>query len=89
VAVTRDYGDYGLRTIVRLEVRPDRGCGASSPVVPAVHRDVEAQTGSAAGLANSRDVAFRKTEFCSSLKWGTKGENVGTCIEIIVRSRAF
>jgi hypothetical protein len=30
-----------------------------------------------------------KTEFCSSLKWGTKGENVGTCIEIIVRSRAF
>jgi hypothetical protein len=26
-----------------------------------------------------------KTEFCNSLKWGTKGENVGTRIEIIVR----
>jgi hypothetical protein len=27
VAVTRDYGDYGLCTIVRLELRFDRGCG--------------------------------------------------------------
>jgi hypothetical protein len=30
-----------------------------------------------------------KTEFYNRLKWGTKGENVGTCIEIIARPRAF
>jgi hypothetical protein len=30
-----------------------------------------------------------KTKFCNSVKWGTNGENVGTCIEIIARPRAF
>jgi hypothetical protein len=24
-----------------------------------------------------------KTKFCNSVKWGTNGENVGTCIEIM------
>jgi hypothetical protein len=30
-----------------------------------------------------------KTKFCNSVKWGTNGENVGTCIETIARPRAF
>jgi hypothetical protein len=30
-----------------------------------------------------------KTKFCNSVKRGTNGENVGTCIEIIARPRAF
>jgi hypothetical protein len=34
-------------------------------------------------------VAFRQNGILQQPQRGTKGENVGTCIEIIVRSRAF
>jgi hypothetical protein len=62
LVVTRDYGNYGLCTTLRLELRDlTRNCGASSLIVPPVHGDVDAvgfATGSAAGLANSRDVGI-------------------------------
>jgi hypothetical protein len=56
--VTRDRGNYGLCTTVRLELRLDKALWCFLTRRVSVHGDVDAvgfATGSAAGLANGRD----------------------------------